>query len=41
MRIIAYDRFRPGVTMVDGQTVPEAKESFGVSIDAMLQSIHR
>ena len=26
---------------VDGQTVPEAKESFGEWIEAMLQSIHR
>src|SRR5947199_7639319 len=26
---------------VDGQTVPEAKESFGQWIEAMLQSIHR
>ena len=26
---------------VDGQTVPEAKESFGDWIEAMLQSVHR
>ncbi len=26
---------------VDGQTVPEAKESFEVWIEAMLQSVHR
>src|SRR5262250_1454337 len=26
---------------VDGQTVPEAKESFGVWMEGMLQSIHR
>jgi RNA-directed DNA polymerase len=26
---------------VDGQTVPEAKESFGVWIEGMLQSVHR
>jgi RNA-directed DNA polymerase len=26
---------------VDGQTVPEAKESFEVWVEAMLQSVHR
>src|ERR1700751_4884989 len=31
-------RFAPGV---DGQTVPEAKESFEIWIEAMLQSVHR
>lgn len=32
------NRSAPGV---DGQTVTEAKESFGEWVDAMLQSIHR